>query len=320
MHLVLRRPDDPTFEAPLGEAPLALGSGPNVDVLVTGEGIENAHARISVREIEAIADLDVGGVRLRAGARRVCVPSRLQIGTVALTIERAGAALSSIATKELALCAVDTPSLLWPIVLVVEGPARGRELVLQQDGTHRVGRDPHAALMIDDAKMSREHFEIVVTRGEVSVRDLGSTGGLWLGSARLDRGRKARWPSHRMLLAGRSVFALLVPETLAEGPVVQGGEGEGEGEGSMAELAPTPSAPVATPPAEDDPLDEDAGAAGVVERRIEVGGSSPISLVVGRDAASAAPAVRDVRLRAVVVLFAATCVVVIGFLGYLLFS
>lgn len=297
LQLVLRRPDDPTFEVLLGAAPLALGSGPNADVLVAGAGIEVAHARVSEREIEAIADLEVGGVRLRAGTRRICVPSQLRLGSVALTIESASAPHSSVATKELAFRALEAPSLLWPVALVVEGPARGRELVLQHDGAHRVGRDPHGALMIDDAKMSREHFEIVVSRGEVFVRDLGSTGGLWLGAARLERGRKARWPTHRMLLAGQSVFALLVPGR----------------EPSAAEPTPTSTSPPI-------PLDaEDAcSSAGVADARADL--SSPIALVgAGCDAASAPP-VRDVRLRAIVLLFAATCVVVIVGLGYLLFS
>ena len=253
LQLVLRRPDDPTFEVPLGDAPLALGSGGNVDVLVAGAGVATAHVRVSKLEIEAIADVEVGGVCLRAGTRRMCVPSRLRIGSVALTIERAEAAHSIVATKELALRALEAPSLLWPTVLVVEGPARGRELVLQRDGAHGVGRDPQGALAIDDAKMSRAHFEIVVTGGEVFVRDLGSTGGVWLGAARLDQGRKARWPAHRMVLAGQSVFALLAPDALVGGPSpVADGEARAP-EPTPPSTSPPPSAaPGAPPGARDD--------------------------------------------------------------------
>jgi len=204
--------------------------------------------------------------------------------------------------------------------------ARGRELVLESDGAHRVGRDPHGALTIDDAKMSREHFEIVVTCGEIFVRDLGSTGGLWLGGARLDRGRKARWPTHRMLLAGQSVFALVVPDVHATSPEARAGSED-------AAVSPTPTT-TSTPPSTAAPLpaqqapldDEDARSrAEVADARAappngEFGMPWPIADVGGGDAAASAGPVRDVRLRAVVLLFAATCAVVLIGLGFLLLS
>ena len=187
-----------------------------------------------------------------------------------------------------------------------------------------MGRDPQGALAIDDAKMSRAHFEIVATGGEVFVRDLGSTGGVWLGAARLDQGRKARWPAHRMVLAGQSVFALLVPDALVGGPSpVADGEARAPAP-TPASTSPPPSAAAGAPPGERD--DEDASssaenaAAHDSPRDAELGASSPIALVGrGRDGGAAAP-VPDVRLRAAVLLFVAMCAVVVAALGYLLLS
>ena len=212
MRLVIRRPDDPSFEVVLGDDPLRVGSAPNGDMRLTDHGVADAHLLISLARVEAIAELEMGGVRLRAGGRRLCVPSTLRVGSATLSIESLPE--SSVATRELALRSLATPSSLWPSIVVVEGPSSGRDLSLQRDGVFRVGRDPRSELPVDDLEMSRAHFEISVREGAVLVRDC-STSGSWLGAARLEAGRRALWPPHRMVRAGRSVFALVVPHGLA---------------------------------------------------------------------------------------------------------
>jgi hypothetical protein len=226
-------------------------------VRIAGEGIEGTHVRISLAAIEAVADLDVGGVRLRAGRRRLCVPSVLRLGNTTLMIEAVGG--TSVDTRELALRSLDGGSTLWPRVVVVEGPSIGRELVLRSDGLYGVGRDPGRELPIEDPQMSRAHFEIVVREGGIFVRDHGSTGGVWLGSSALVPGRKAVWPAHRMVRAGASVFALLLPSGLAtagptpasvvpDAPVLSS-----PGVAPIALIAPSPDAPSPDAPSPDAP-------------------------------------------------------------------
>jgi Inner membrane component of T3SS, cytoplasmic domain len=207
--LVLRRLDDPSFEVELRDQALSIGADAGNDVRLAGDGIAGSHVRISRAAIEALADIEVGGVRLRAGRRRLSVPSVLRVGAITFMIETA--AESSVATRELVLRALSGASSLWPRVIIVEGPSSGRELALQSDGSYVVGRDAGSDLAVDDPKMSRAHFEITLLEGALFVRDSGSTGGVWLGGSPLEPGRKAVWPAHRMVKAGGSVFAVVRP-------------------------------------------------------------------------------------------------------------
>jgi hypothetical protein len=283
--LILRRLDDPSFERELGDESLRIGADPAADVRVEGHGIEGAHVRISLAAIEAVADVEVGGVRLRAGQRRLCVPSVLRLGATTLMIEAVEG--DSEDTRDLALRSLDGASTLWPRVVVVEGPSVGRELVLRNDGSYGVGRDPGRDLPVDDPQMSRAHFEIAVREGAIFVRDHGSTGGVWLGSSPLVPGRKAVWPAHRMVRAGGSVFALLLPSGLAM-------------EGSPT---PSPEAPALSPR-----------------------GAAPIALIAPspRGASPDAPSPLDVRaqdplaLRVMFVVFAVVSVFILVALAYVL--
>ena len=220
MALVIRRPDDPSFEVEVGDKPLSLGTDADSDVRLAGDGIAGSHLVISGGAIEARADVEVGGVRLRAGRRRLCVPSVVRLGGTTLVIVNAEE--SWVATRELVLRGLaglaglaGTPQ-LWPRILIVEGPSSGRELTLQTQRPYAVGRDPRSDLAVDDPQMSRAHFEVEHREGSVFVRALGSTSAVWLGGAALEPRRKATWPAHRMVRAGASVFAFVAPPGLAE--------------------------------------------------------------------------------------------------------
>jgi DNA-binding winged helix-turn-helix (wHTH) protein len=55
------------------------------------------------------------------------------------------------------------------------------------DGENIVGRDPDAALWIDDVSVSRRHASIEVDGGRAMLEDLGSKNGTFLGGKRLAR-------------------------------------------------------------------------------------------------------------------------------------
>ena len=59
-----------------------------------------------------------------------------------------------------------------------------REVPLAE-GENLLGRDPDAAVPIDDATVSRHHARIVIHAGRARLEDLGSKNGTWLGGRRI---------------------------------------------------------------------------------------------------------------------------------------
>jgi DNA-binding winged helix-turn-helix (wHTH) protein len=53
------------------------------------------------------------------------------------------------------------------------------------EGENLLGRDPGAAVAIDDATVSRHHSRIVIHAGRAALEDLGSKNGTWLGGLRI---------------------------------------------------------------------------------------------------------------------------------------
>jgi DNA-binding NtrC family response regulator len=70
-------------------------------------------------------------------------------------------------------------------LVVVAGPDRGKELLLEQ-GTYTVGKATTADLVLTDGAVSRKHLELVVLPEGVQVKDLGSTNGSFVHGARFD--------------------------------------------------------------------------------------------------------------------------------------
>ena len=70
---------------------------------------------------------------------------------------------------------------------VVSGPDRGKKfcLDLNRNRPIRGGRGPHNDLILTDDSVSNEHFELRPEAATVMLRDLGSTNGVVLGSARV---------------------------------------------------------------------------------------------------------------------------------------
>ena len=66
----------------------------------------------------------------------------------------------------------------------------GAREVSLASGENILGRDPEAAVHIDDATVSRHHARIVIDRGRAALEDLGSKNGTWLRGSRV-RGAEA---------------------------------------------------------------------------------------------------------------------------------
>lgn len=70
------------------------------------------------------------------------------------------------------------------LVVVSEGPDRGRELVIERECV-TIGRSVICDLVLSDKAVSGTHFEIVATEKGVILRDMGSTNGSFCGDLRI---------------------------------------------------------------------------------------------------------------------------------------
>ena len=69
-------------------------------------------------------------------------------------------------------------------IVIVEGPDRGKELVIERERV-TVGRSPICDLMLSDKAVSGTHFEIVASESGFLLRDLDSTNGIFCGDLRV---------------------------------------------------------------------------------------------------------------------------------------
>ena len=89
---------------------------------------------------------------------------------------------------------------------VTSGPDAGQIFDLSV-GEHRVGRAPPADLCVRDRNLSRTHLTVHVSATGVSVRDVSTTNGSWLGDGRLGVGPE-RWEIGERLRIGSTVLEL----------------------------------------------------------------------------------------------------------------
>jgi diguanylate cyclase (GGDEF)-like protein len=85
---------------------------------------------------------------------------------------------------------VSVPVKNRPCVIVVEGPALGKQVRLEADELV-IGRSESADISLDDKLLSREHAKLIATRHnggtEYFIEDLGSTNGTYLNGLRVGR-------------------------------------------------------------------------------------------------------------------------------------
>src|SRR5207247_3492393 len=69
-------------------------------------------------------------------------------------------------------------------LVVIDGPSRGQR-VRVESGAARIGSAAGNKLVLADKSVSRAHCEIEVHADRVTVRDLGSTNGTFIGDVRV---------------------------------------------------------------------------------------------------------------------------------------
>lgn len=254
---------------------IVIGRGPSCDVRLPDPSVSQRHALIRA-DGGTYQLLDEGspngtfasGVRLAPKAPRTLRTGDLvRVGRVWLEIridQTIATADVAVATRDLALALVARGlgaigANVTPKVLVVEGPDRGSELALVDEGrAYLIGRGEKCDLLLADPDASREHAQVVRRGATVLIRDLGAKNAVFLGEQELTKGRDVPWRSSLVVRMGASVLALEEPVAAA-----------------LAELESAPEEPVApedVPPA---PKSQKEMAAPPPSARRE-GGDAPI--------------------------------------------
>lgn len=105
-----------------------------------------------------------------------------------------------------------------PIVRVIEGPLRGQEFPITEQGIC-VGRDTANEICINDANVSRQHACVRIHNGAVWVQDNGSRNGVFVNGQRV--------PDHKQLktgdrfAVGPATFEVAIASAAAPAPVAE---------------------------------------------------------------------------------------------------
>jgi pSer/pThr/pTyr-binding forkhead associated (FHA) protein len=285
-------------DAKSGDAPsltfdgtrIVIGRGLGCEVRLPDPSVSQRHASVRVDRAEytlfdegSTNGTFIGEVRLSPRTPRTLRHGDvIRVGRVWLEIriDQTPATLDlPVATRDLAFKLVaDAMRALGddvsPRVRVVEGPDRGRVLVLVEEGRAYVaGRGEECEFTLDDVDASRRHAQIVRRTGSVLVRDLGSKNGVWLGESSLPHERDVVWRGPTMLRIGQNVMAIEEPvaEVLAELESAPDEALPGDGAPPPPPaVAAAPSAPLGT----EDPAARGAG--GPLVQRVASGHRTPV--------------------------------------------
>src|SRR5262249_50840693 len=96
--------------------------------------------------------------------------------------------------------------ILGVALVVIDGPSRGKRHVVQ-DGAAKVGAAPGNDLQLEDSTVSRVHCALTVGDRGVTLRDLGSTNGTFVGDVRI---KEAELVAGIVVRAGASSFRIEV--------------------------------------------------------------------------------------------------------------
>ena len=176
--LVLRHPDGQVTERTV-DGPLVLGRHPGVDLVVDDAEISRRHARFHP-EGDALVVEDLGSFNgVEIAGRRIEGPTRVAGGT-ALTL---GSCRVEIRGGD------DEPGEDRVELVGLDPPIRHRRYRLAA-GSNLIGRAEGCAVEIRDPTLSRRHALVEVepeASGAVTLRDLGSANGSFLGWRRVRR-------------------------------------------------------------------------------------------------------------------------------------
>jgi pSer/pThr/pTyr-binding forkhead associated (FHA) protein len=98
------------------------------------------------------------------------------------------------------------------LALYVEGEER-----LLEDGEYILGRSPSCDIVIDDMLASRVHAKLSVSQGTVILRDIGSSNGVYVNSARIDMPTPLR-DGDRILIGTKEISVFAVRAVMTRQP------------------------------------------------------------------------------------------------------
>jgi pSer/pThr/pTyr-binding forkhead associated (FHA) protein len=244
-----------------GTTRIVIGRGSSCDVRLPDGSVSFRHASLRSQGAEFVLVDEgskngtfVGGVRVASRTSRIVRSGdRVRIGRVwlELRLDQTPATRDlAAATRDLALALVAQAMRragedATTNVKVVEGRDQGVRLSLStEDHGYVVGRAAECDLPLSDSDVSRQHVEVRRRGGAVTVRDLGTKNGSWLGDARLPSGGQALWRSVQMLRVGHTVLSLVEPiaEALA---AIESAPDEALGAGEVSPEPPGVSASAA---------------------------------------------------------------------------
>jgi pSer/pThr/pTyr-binding forkhead associated (FHA) protein len=271
-----------------GTTRIVIGRGSSCDVRLPDGSVSFRHASLRSQGAEFVLVDEgskngtfVGGVRVASRTSRIVRSGdRVRVGRVWLELRLDQSPVTrdlAAATRELALALVARAMQragedATTNVKVVEGRDQGARLSLStEDHGYVIGRAAECHLPLSDSDVSRQHVEVRRRGGVVTVRDLGTKNGTWLGDARLQSGGQAPWRPVHVLRVGHTVLSLVEPiaEALAaiesapdealgagevspEPPLVSASASPGEGAAPLPELeAQRPASHAALPASAD---------------------------------------------------------------------
>lgn len=243
---------------------VVIGRSAASDLVLPDSSVSQRHASVRTSGPEyALVDEGstngtwVGGLRLTPQMPRLLrTGDRIRVGRLWLEV-RIGAAAPTrdiaLATRDIALALVAemleaSGGETLPRLVVRQGIDAGAVLrLVEEERGYVVGRGESCDLSVEDADCSREHVVFVRRGAAVSVVDLGSKNGSYLGGGRLPPHHEVPLASGRMIQIGRTVLAYEEPMATALARL----DGVADELVAEEEAPPQPGSP---PPAEPPPV------------------------------------------------------------------
>ncbi|MDJ0761376.1 MAG: FHA domain-containing protein [Myxococcota bacterium] len=177
---------------------IVIGRARSSDICLPDLSISTRHAEIRLRGSDyAIIDLDslngtyANGVKLVAHRPRKLIDGdiisvgrfdlKFTIGALSGGPEPRDASIRQARDILSAILARSGQEDRAPLLTVVHGPDKGLRYDLRSlPSRFRIGRDPTSDIQLSDRDVSKQHIEIIIEDGAVTVCDLGSRGGVFV--------------------------------------------------------------------------------------------------------------------------------------------
>lgn len=228
--------ESPTAAAPLeltfgGDEHISIGRDPKSRLQLPDASVSLRHALIRPTEAgySLIDENSTNGTFLNAtrlvpgAAKLLNDGDRIHVGRAQLSIRfrtPSTAPKAAFSTQDIALAMVQgaliqSGSVVAPRLSVLDGPDRGRELVLRDERSYLLGRDEDVDLKLSDEDASRRHTRVVRRGSRLWVIDLGSKNGTRLEGRRLRPNIAEAWTDMGVLELGNNRLGIDDPVSSA---------------------------------------------------------------------------------------------------------